>query len=34
MREVGADLQRQRNLLKVVQDVMTGFTIRAPAPGW
>src|SRR6266511_1103568 len=33
MREVGADLQRQRNLLKVVQDVMTGFTIRAPAPG-
>jgi RND family efflux transporter MFP subunit len=33
MREVGADLQRQRNLLRVVQDVMTGFTIRAPAPG-
>src|SRR5947199_1343018 len=33
MREVGADLQRQRNLLKAVQDVMTGFTIRAPAPG-
>ncbi len=33
MREVGADLQRQRNLLKVVQDVMTGFTIRAPRPG-
>lgn len=33
MREVGADLQRQRNLLKVVQDVMAGFTIRAPAPG-
>src|SRR5436309_14085976 len=33
MREVGADLQRQRNMLKVVQDVMAGFTIRAPAPG-
>src|SRR6266850_2571263 len=33
MREVGADLQRQRNLLKVVQDVMAGFTIRAPGPG-
>ncbi len=33
MREVGADLQRQRNLLQVVQDVMAGFTIRAPAPG-
>lgn len=33
MREVGADLQRQRNLLRVVQDVMAGFTIRAPGPG-
>lgn len=33
MREVGADLGRQRNLLKIVQDVMTEFTIRAPAPG-
>ena len=33
MREVGADLQRQRNLLRVVQDVMAGFTIRAPRPG-
>ena len=33
MREVGADLQRQRNLLGVVQDVMAGFTIRAPRPG-
>jgi RND family efflux transporter MFP subunit len=33
MREVGADLQRQRNLLGVVQDVMAGFTIRAPGPG-
>jgi hypothetical protein len=33
MREVGADLQRQRNLLRAVQDVMTGFTIRAPGPG-
>jgi hypothetical protein len=33
MREVGADAQRQRNLLAVVQDVMAGFSIRAPAPG-
>jgi len=33
MREVGADLQRQRNLFKAVQDVMAGFTIRAPGPG-
>ncbi len=33
MREVGADLGRQRNLLAVVQQVMAGFTIRAPAPG-
>jgi len=33
MREVGADVARQRNLLNVVQEVMQGFTIRAPAPG-
>lgn len=33
MREVGADVARQRGLLKVVQDVMTGFTIKAPSPG-
>lgn len=33
MREVGADLDREKNRLKVVQDVMQGFTIRAPAPG-
>src|SRR5918996_3672802 len=33
MREVGADLGRQRNTLKVVQEVMAGFTIRAPASG-
>jgi RND family efflux transporter MFP subunit len=33
MREVGADLARQRSLLQVVQQVMAGFTIRAPAPG-
>lgn len=33
MREVDADVQRQGNLLKIVQDVMTGFTIRAPAAG-
>jgi RND family efflux transporter MFP subunit len=33
MREVGADVQRQRNLLNIVQTVMEGFTIRAPSPG-
>lgn len=33
MREVGADLERQRNRLGVVQQVMAGFTIRAPAAG-
>lgn len=33
MREVGADFERQKNKLKVVQDVMAAFTIKAPAPG-
>jgi RND family efflux transporter MFP subunit len=33
MREVGADRDRQRNLLKSIQEVMQGMTIRAPAPG-
>jgi RND family efflux transporter MFP subunit len=33
MREVGADMERQRNLLSVVQSVMNGYTIRAPEPG-
>lgn len=33
MREVGSDVERQSNLLKVVQDVMTAFTIRAPSDG-
>jgi RND family efflux transporter MFP subunit len=33
MAEVGADVQRQRNKLKIIQDVMGGFTIKAPAPG-
>ena len=33
MREVGADVSRQRGLLKAVQDFMAGFTIKAPAPG-
>ncbi|HEU5217327.1 MAG TPA: efflux RND transporter periplasmic adaptor subunit [Gemmatimonadales bacterium] len=33
MREVGADRDRQKNLLAVVQDVMANFTIKAPAPG-
>ncbi|HET9274990.1 MAG TPA: efflux RND transporter periplasmic adaptor subunit [Gemmatimonadales bacterium] len=33
MREVGADVQRQQNLLRIVTDVMQNFTIRAPSPG-
>jgi hypothetical protein len=33
MREVGADVARQRNLLALIQSVLEGFTIRAPAPG-
>ena len=33
MREVGADLRPQRNKLKIVQDVMQGFTITAPGAG-
>jgi RND family efflux transporter MFP subunit len=33
MREVGADFERQKNKLAVVQQVMAEFTIRAPAPG-
>jgi len=33
MREVGADMGRERNQLQIVQLVMTGFTVRAPAPG-
>jgi RND family efflux transporter MFP subunit len=33
MREVGADRDRQKNMLAVVQDVMQNFTIRAPASG-
>lgn len=33
MREVGADLERERTKLNLVQDVMAGFTIRAPAAG-
>jgi hypothetical protein len=33
MREVGADLDRQRNLQRVVNEVMQAFTIRAPSAG-
>ena len=33
MAEVGADVQRQRNKLKTVQEVLGNFTIRAPSPG-
>jgi RND family efflux transporter MFP subunit len=33
MREVGADFQRQQNNLSAIQDVMSNFTIKAPAPG-
>jgi RND family efflux transporter MFP subunit len=33
MSSVGADLGRQENQLKNIQDVMASFTVRAPAPG-
>jgi RND family efflux transporter MFP subunit len=33
MREVGADVSRSRNKLMIVQSVMEGFTIHAPAGG-
>jgi len=33
LREVGSDVQRQRNKLQVVDQVMQGFTITAPSPG-
>jgi RND family efflux transporter MFP subunit len=33
MREVGADLERWRIQQSMVQEVMAGFTIKAPAPG-
>jgi multidrug efflux pump subunit AcrA (membrane-fusion protein) len=33
MAEVGADVQRQRNKLKIVQEVLGNFTIKAPSPG-
>ena len=33
MREVDADFQRQKNLQQMVMDVMSNFTVRAPAPG-
>jgi RND family efflux transporter MFP subunit len=33
MAEVGADRDRQSNQLKIIQDVMSSFTIKAPSPG-
>ena len=33
MAEVGSDVQRQRNKLKIVQDVLGNFTIKAPSSG-
>src|SRR5436305_2191436 len=33
MAEVGADRDRQANQLKIIQDVMASFVIKAPAPG-
>ncbi len=33
MSEVGADLERQRNKLRIVQDIMGAFTVKAPTPG-
>src|SRR4051812_12907693 len=33
MSEVGADRDRQANQLKIIQDVMASFIIKAPSPG-
>jgi multidrug efflux pump subunit AcrA (membrane-fusion protein) len=33
LREVGTDVMRRRNQLQVIQEVMGGFTIRAPSGG-
>lgn len=33
MREVSAELDRQKNQVNVIQDVLAGFTIKAPSPG-
>ncbi|MFI5256917.1 MAG: efflux RND transporter periplasmic adaptor subunit [Gemmatimonadales bacterium] len=33
MSSVGADLGRQQNQLRSIQEVMSSFTVRAPAPG-
>lgn len=33
MSEVGADVERERNKLVIIQEVMAGFTVTAPAPG-
>ncbi len=33
MREVGADLERQKSLQNVVMEVMQGFTVKAPSSG-
>lgn len=33
MREVGTDLDRQKNKVKVIMDIMGGFTIKAPSSG-
>jgi RND family efflux transporter MFP subunit len=33
MREVGSDFERQKIKLKIVQEVMGGFTIKAPSDG-
>ena len=33
MREVSADLDKQKNQLAVIQEVLAGFTIKAPSPG-
>ncbi len=33
MREMGTEVERQRNLQQQIQDVLAAFTIRAPSPG-
>ncbi|HWH03086.1 MAG TPA: HlyD family secretion protein [Gemmatimonadales bacterium] len=33
MREMGTEVERQHNLQKQIQDVLAGFTVKAPSPG-
>ncbi|HEY2904811.1 MAG TPA: efflux RND transporter periplasmic adaptor subunit, partial [Vicinamibacterales bacterium] len=33
MRAAGSDLERQKNKVKAIQEIMSGLTIKAPSPG-